>query len=57
MQRLPKFDSALGEDHPTLCRNEEGVAKFIAKPRQPGRQGGLAQVQAPGGTRNVSFFE
>jgi hypothetical protein len=33
------------------------IAEFIAKPRQPCRQRGLAQVQEPGGTRNVSFHQ
>ncbi len=55
MQRLLKLDGTLGQDHPALGRNEEGIAKCVAKPRQPGRQGGLAKVQAPGGTRDVPF--
>nr|BAT30603.1 sensor protein CitS [Aureimonas sp. AU4] len=31
------------------------ITKGVAKPRQPGRQGRLAQVQAPGGTCDVPF--
>jgi hypothetical protein len=57
MQWPPKFDGALGQDHPALCRNEERIAEGVAKPRQPGRQGGLAQVQTPGGTRDVPFCQ
>ncbi len=55
MQRVLKLDCALGQDHPALCRNKEGITECVAKPRQSGRQGGLAEVQAPGGTRDVPF--
>ena len=57
MQWLLKLDCALGQDHPALCRNEEGIAEGVAKPRQPGRQGRLAKFQAPGGTRDVPFLQ
>ena len=53
MQWVLKLEGALGQNHSALGRDQERIAEGLTEPRQPGRHGGLAEVQAPGRAGDV----